>query len=258
LLDPESDSHLPPATALSTESGELLRRDLASGAVDVHVDVEHATEEAESFNVIATHRDAPFEQVVGAHLDSVAAGPGINDNASGVAALLEAARRSPASARWAFCWWGAEEVGLHGSRHFVENLSQRSRTATLNGYINLDMAASPNYAIGVYGDTPSLEALLTSHFKDIRQPWVPIEGGVSDHFTFAEAGVPVAGLAAWGAAAFNKTEKEAEIFGGTAGEPYDPNFHSDRDDLANIDWTALEICSTAMAVVTSRPSRAVR
>ncbi len=83
----------------------------------------------ESFNILAdTGGDAGHTVVVGAHLDSVQEGPGINDNASGVAAVLETARWmkeagiTPAN-RVRFAFWGGEEDGLYGSQHYVDELS---------------------------------------------------------------------------------------------------------------------------------------
>ena len=70
--------------------------------------------------------------VVGAHLDSVVEGPGINDNGSGSSTILEIAEQMSAlkltkklqrPVRFAF--WGAEESGLLGSEHYVANLSDR-------------------------------------------------------------------------------------------------------------------------------------
>ena len=63
--------------------------------------------------------------MAGAHLDSVAEGPGINDNGSGSSALLEVAEQMaklklPNKLR--FAWWGAEEAGLVGSNFYVASL----------------------------------------------------------------------------------------------------------------------------------------
>ena len=92
--------------------------------------------------------------MLGAHLDSVVDGPGINDNGSGVAALLELARalggsRPGATIRLAF--WSAEELGLHGSSRYVAGLSDEERDGILV-YLNADMVASPNGFAGVYDE----------------------------------------------------------------------------------------------------------
>ena len=87
--------------------------------------------------------------MLGAHLDSVAAGPGINDNGSGTAALLEIAeqlakKRVRLTNQVAFAFWGAEENGLVGSTYFVEHLSPAQK-ARVMANLNFDMLASPNF-----------------------------------------------------------------------------------------------------------------
>ena len=93
-----------------------------------------ARQRVESFNILAdTGGDAGHTVVVGAHLDSVRQGPGINDNGSGVAAVLETARWmkeagiKPAN-RVRFAFWGGEEDGLYGSSTTSTN-SARPRWA---------------------------------------------------------------------------------------------------------------------------------
>ena len=99
--------------------------------------------------------------VVGAHLDSVPEGPGINDDGSGTATLLAQAQEL-ASGRYQprqkirFAWWGAEENGLVGSSYYARNLSDKE-VAKIDVMLDYDMLASPNYILGVYdgdGDDP--------------------------------------------------------------------------------------------------------
>ncbi|MFF4410860.1 M28 family peptidase [Streptomyces sp. NPDC001404] len=245
-LDPETDRQLPPAGAISNTDAASLRQDLTSGPVSLNADLEMAKIPKNTFNLIASHPGQRAGHTVGAHLDSVTRGPGMNDNASGTAVLLETALRRPTDngKQWQFCWWGGEEDGLHGSRHFVQHL----QPGRINGYLNLDMAASPNYVISIYGDGQDMKGLLTSHFQSVRQPWIPLESeGGSDHMPFQAAGIPVAGLATTGNGDnFTKTEEEAALFGGTAGESYDPSYHTPNDTLSNINWDALDICATAI------------
>ena len=87
----------------------------------------------ESFNILAeTGGSAENTVVVGGHLDSVGDGPGINDNGSGVAAMLETARWmkergiTPVN-RVGFAFWGGEENGLDGSRHYVDELGKAGK-----------------------------------------------------------------------------------------------------------------------------------
>ena len=100
-------------------------------------------------NVVAQTRTGDPGRVVmiGAHLDSVPEGPGIVDNGSGVATLLEIATRlgaDPAvenTVRFAF--FGSEENGAVGSTAYVEGLSSGDRKK-IKLYLNVDMVASPN------------------------------------------------------------------------------------------------------------------
>ncbi len=105
-------------------------------------------------NVIAESRGGNPDNVVmaGAHLDSVQRGPGINDNGSGTAAILETAIRmakvDPVN-KVRFAFWGAEESGLVGSEEYVAGLSQAERER-IALYLNFDMVGSPNHVFFVY------------------------------------------------------------------------------------------------------------
>ncbi len=177
-------------------------------------------------NVIAETPGGSAERVVmaGAHLDSVSEGPGINDNGSGVATLLEMAEAvgpTPPGARVRLAFWGAEELGLIGSRRYVRSLdaAERRRIAS---YLNFDMVGSPNAVSSVYSDgDPRLERAL----RDAAG--VPLAdesiGGGSDHATFDRAGIPVGGL-------FTGASEE-----GPGGRPRDPCYHQPCDDLDNVD-----------------------
>jgi len=94
--------------------------------------------------------------IAGAHLDSVAEGPGLNDDGSGAAALLELAIQignnkdfKPVN-KLKFAWWAFEEPGMIGSAYYVNNLNDSER-AKIGMYLNLDMiaTASPNYYYGI-------------------------------------------------------------------------------------------------------------
>ena len=105
--------------------------------------------QVETFNILAeTGGSAANTVVVGGHLDSVQEGPGINDNGSGVAAILETAKWMKENGitpvnRVVFAFWGAEEDGLYGSQHYVDELSKAEKDQTAAN-LNVDMAASPN------------------------------------------------------------------------------------------------------------------
>lgn len=165
--------------------------------------------------------------MAGAHLDSVPGGPGINDNGSGVATLLEVARtfgpRPPGRVRLAF--WGGEEEGLVGSRRYVRELSEAQRRE-IEAYLNLDMVGSPNAVPAVYSDgTPRLARLLRGLYPG-RERGV-LTGNRSDHSTFESVGVAVNGL-------YTGANER-----GPGGRPRDPCYHLPCDTLANVDSAVL-------------------
>jgi len=179
----------------------------------------------------------PQVVIAGGHLDSVSAGPGINDNGSGTAALLETAEalggRAP-GARIRLAFWGAEELGLIGSRHYVRGLSAAER-GRIAAYLNLDMVGSPRPGRGVYSDAdPEIELMLR------RLVGVDAEeenaGGASDHAPFQRAGIPVGGL-----------------FTG-AGPPHDPCYHRACDDIDNVNLRILARMTRAAAEAVERLS----
>ncbi|MFE9772333.1 M28 family metallopeptidase [Streptomyces sp. NPDC005931] len=189
--------------------------------------------------------------MAGAHLDGVSSGPGINDNGSGSAAVLETALAvSRAQLRpvkhLRFAWWGAEELGLVGSRYYVGRLSATDR-AGIDGYLNFDMIASPNPGYFVYDDDPVIEKTFKDHFAGLGVPTeIETEGdGRSDHASFKSAGVPVGGL--FTGASRTMTTAQATKWGGTAGRAFDRCYHSSCDTTANINDTALNRNSDAIA-----------
>lgn len=247
-------SALVPTTGITKADGESLLADLGAGPLVLRYDVQYGSVQREAFNVLAQRTGGgPGDVVmVGAHLDSAPGSPGINDNGSGVAAMLEIAVRlaelpdPKSTVRFAF--WGAEESGLLGSTHYVADLvsNDPAALAAIELYLNLDMLASPNYQIGVY-DGPAA-GVLTEYFDTIGQPWVgvDVEGG-SDHAPFAAEDVPITGL--YTGSMELKDADQVAMFGGTAGAPYDPGYHTPQDDLANIDSVPLEVNLKAAAHV---------
>ncbi|GHF52562.1 M28 family metallopeptidase [Streptomyces griseosporeus] len=205
------------------------------------------------YNLIADRPGGDPDQVImaGSHLDSVTAGPGINDNGSGSAAILETALAvartgyQPAK-HLRFGWWGAEELGLVGSKYYVNNLSSTER-AKIKGYLNFDMIASPNPGYFVYDDDPTIEKTFKDYFAGLGIPTeIETEGdGRSDHAPFKNAGIPVGGL--FTGADYTKTSAQAQKWGGTAGQAFDRCYHSSCDTTANINDTALDRNSDAIA-----------
>ncbi|MFJ9540505.1 M28 family metallopeptidase [Streptomyces sp. NPDC101225] len=205
------------------------------------------------YNLIADWPGGDTDQVVmaGSHLDSVGAGPGINDNGSGSAAVLETAlavsRAGYKPARHLrFAWWGAEELGMVGSRTYVNGLSGANRSK-ISGYLNFDMIASPNPGYFVYDDDPAIEKTFKDYFTGLNIATEPeTEGdGRSDHAPFKNAGIPVGGL--FSGADYIKTAAQAGKWGGTSGKAFDPCYHRSCDTSSNIDDTALDRNSDAVA-----------
>ncbi len=131
--------------------GEALA---AIEGLEMRVFANSAREILPTFNVLAetSHGDDNNVVMVGAHLDSVSAGPGINDNGSGSAAILEVAEQmqkvKPRNTV-RFAWWGAEESGLVGSTFYVDSLTEEER-ANIALYLNFDMVGSSNYVRFIY------------------------------------------------------------------------------------------------------------
>jgi Peptidase family M28/PA domain len=216
------------------------------------------------FNVIAELQGKNEDNVVmaGAHLDSVIEGPGIQDNGSGSAALLETAlmmANIKPENTLRFAWWAAEEIGLLGSTDYVEGLSQAERDR-IALYMNYDMVGSPNYIFMVYDADQStfeapvpippgstaIEDLYESYYTLIGEPYDDTEfSGRSDYQAFIEAGIPSGGL--FTGAEEIKTEQQAEIWGGTAGEQFDPCYHEACDTFDNVNLHALEVNSDLIA-----------
>ncbi|MER7212320.1 M28 family peptidase [Streptosporangium sp. NPDC000239] len=215
-------------------------------------------------NVIAESPWGDSRRVVmlGSHLDSVPAGPGVNDNGSGSAAVLETALRAggtPTRNRLRFAFWGAEELGLLGSQHYVAALSPGER-ARIRLYLNFDMIASPNFVYGIYDGDDSdhtgagagpagsgeIEKLFETYYASVGQPYKGTDfTGRSDYGPFIAVDIPAGGL--FTGAEGIKTAEEAATFGGEAGVAYDRCYHQACDTLANIDDRALAVNSGAIA-----------
>jgi aminopeptidase S len=208
---------------------------------------------ATGYNLIADWPGGDTGSVVmlGAHLDSVSSGAGINDNGSGSAAVLETALAVARAGyqpdkHLRFAWWGAEELGLVGSKHYVNNLSSTDRSR-IDGYLNFDMVGSPNAGYFVYDDDPAIEKVFKDWFASKGVPTeIETEGdGRSDHASFKNAGIPVGGL--FTGAGRIKTSAQAQKWGGTAGQAFDRCYHSSCDTTSNINDTALDRNSDAAA-----------
>lgn len=220
----------------------------------------------ESFNILAETAGSPSHTVVvGGHLDSVPQGPGINDNASGVAAIIETARWMAESGfepknRVRFAFWGGEEIGLKGSQHYVNSLSENELFQTVVN-INIDVAASPNGARFVHdGDgsryrgagpsgSPEIESILFDYFAKSSLPAeeTVFDGG-SDYEPFRRAGIAVGGLFTGDVGI--KTAEQAREYGGTENEDYDRCYHKRCDTIANVNQELLKDMAGALGYAT--------
>ena len=217
-------------------------------------------------NVIAELKGTNDDNVVmaGAHLDSVPAGPGINDNGSGSAVLLELAQQiakvKPQNTL-RFAWWGAEEEGLVGSTAYVAGLSQAEKDR-IALYMNFDMVGSPNYIFMVYdADESTFDAPAgvtippgSSQIEDVFESFYTLRSepyddtafdGRSDYQAFINNGIPAAGL--FTGAEGRKTAAQTAIWGGTTGAQYDPCYHQACDTFANNNLHALDVNADAIA-----------
>jgi aminopeptidase Y len=222
---------------------------------------------ATASNVLAETAGGDPDNVVmvGAHLDSVNAGPGIQDNGSGSAAILataEAMAKVTPRNKVRFAWWGAEESGLVGSTHYVNDLSQAERDR-ISLYLNFDMIGSPNHVFFVYdgddsdgvgaGAGPAGSAEIEDTFERFyTDRGIPFKGtdfsGRSDYGPFIAAGIPSGGL--FTGAEGIKSPAEAALWGGTAGQSYDPCYHQACDTYDNVNLAALDVNSDAVAFAT--------
>lgn len=252
---------IPVVSATFAVGNELAS--LPSPAI-VRVKVEVISDTRTAWNVLAESQYGNTNNVVmaGAHLDSVQNGPGINDNGSGSAALLETAiqmSKVKTNSKVRFAWWGAEESGLLGSDHYVTALSQAERDK-IALYLNFDMVGSPNHFFGIYdGDDSSgtapvpippgsaqIEDVFEKFYADRGLPSEDTEfSGRSDYGPFIAVNIPAGGL--FTGAEGIKTAQQAALYGGTAGVAYDPCYHQPCDNRSNLNLTALDVNADAIA-----------
>ncbi|OQE26854.1 hypothetical protein PENSTE_c005G00210 [Penicillium steckii] len=252
---------------ISQADGQTLLSAAADGAVTLSLDIDSRIENRTTFNVIAETKQGDHNNVVslGGHTDSVEAGPGINDDGSGIISNLVVAKaltRFSVKNAVRFCFWTAEEFGLLGSEFYTSNLKEEE-LAKIRLYLNFDMIASPNYALMIYdgdGDafnqtgpagSAQIEALFENYYKSKKLSYIPTAfDGRSDYDGFISRGIPAGGV--FTGAEGVKTANEAKLFGGQANVSYDENYHAVGDTFANLNHEAFLINSkaTAFAVAT--------
>jgi Zn-dependent M28 family amino/carboxypeptidase len=255
-----------PVISVTKAAGEQLRRE-PGARTEINLNAGVRIERTR--NVIAQTKTGSTADVVmvGAHLDSVPEGPGINDNGSGVAAVLETALQLGSSPQVnnavRFGFWGAEETGLLGSNDYLESIDiDGLRDIAL--YLNFDMLGSPNPGYFTYdGDqsaTPdprqgvprvpegsaAIERTLTAYLDRAGKPGEDTSfDGRSDYDGFTRAGIPAGGL--FSGAEEKMSAEQAELWGGQADAPFDPNYHKASDTLEHIDETAMQIHGSGVA-----------
>ena len=220
-------------------------------------------------NVVAQTKTGDQRHVVvaGAHLDAAQGSPGLNDNASGVSALLETAIQLGGSPEVTnavrFTFWGASDAGQEGATKYVKGLDEAG-LADIAMYLNFDMLGSPNAGFFTYdGDQSSqpnpevpaaripdgsagIERTLAGYLNlaGVRPGDMPLSRA-TDYAPFLAAGIPIGGLTT--GSNQRKTEVQARLWGGKAGQPFDPNFRTPRDTIENVDRRALSITGPAVA-----------
>ncbi|MCV7384859.1 M28 family peptidase [Mycolicibacter longobardus] len=264
-----------PVAVTGRDGDSALRR--ATGPVRLVLDT--TTVKITSRNILAQTRTGSEYDVVmvGAHLDGAPGGPGINDNGSGVAAVLETALQlgpSPAvtnAVRFAF--WAAEERQLGGSTDYVFGLD-RDQLNDIALYLNFDMLASPNPGYFTYdGDQSALpsrditpddvpagsagvERTLAGYLNlvGVRPADMPLSSD-TDYSPFVVAGVPIGGITT--GASQLKTTAQARLWGGKAGAPFDPNYHGPGDTVEAINQHALALTGSAVAFAVANYAQSI-
>ena len=262
IIFPDVTGSTVPVLGTSFEAGqELVALAEAEEGLVARVALDIFTEPRTTWNVLAElpgDRD-DRDVLVGAHLDSVLEGPGINDNGSGSAMILELAVEMAALGiepvnTVRFAWWGAEESGLLGAEHYASQLSRRDlKDLAVN--LNFDMVASTNYVRFVYdGDAGPVGSGVV---EDVFLDWFESQGlateptefdGRSDYGPFILRGVPAGGL--FTGAEGIKTPEQVAVYGGEADEQYDPCYHAACDTIDNVDLEVLEQMADAAAHAT--------
>jgi Zn-dependent M28 family amino/carboxypeptidase len=254
-----------PVVSISKADGARLRNQPAATTIAMNAGVRVDR----TRNVVAQTKTGSTQNVVmaGAHLDSVPEGPGINDNGSGVAAVLETAVQLGSSPNVQnavrFGLWGAEEEGLLGSAEYVESLDVDA-LKDIALYLNFDMLGSPNPGYFTYdGDqsappsnnaprvpegSAGIERTLAAYLSGAgKEPRDTDFDGRSDYDGFTKAGIPSGGL--FSGAEDKMSDDEAKIWGGEAGVPFDPNYHKNTDTFDHLDHGSLEIHGKGVAYV---------
>ena len=242
---------------------------LASATAPVRLVLDAENIKITSRNVLAqTKTGSPHDVVmVGAHLDGPRGGPGINDNGSGVAAVLETALQlgplPPVNNAVRFVFWGADQDGPNGAMDYVFGLDGE-RLNDIAMYLDFVMLGSANAgyftddgdqsgppgagvaAADVPEGSAGIERTLGSYLylAGKRPADMPLSTR-TDYHPFMIAGVPVGGMTA--GASQTKTTVQGRLWGGQPGFWFDPNYQSARDTVENINREALTVMGSGVA-----------
>ncbi|RYN28207.1 putative leucine aminopeptidase 2 [Alternaria tenuissima] len=244
-----------PVVGMTKEAGDSLLAKLGNGTVEATLFIDAIRENRTNYNVIAETKQGDHDNVImlGGHTDSVFAGPGINDDGSGTIGTLMtglALTKFKIKNAVRLGFWGAEEFGKLGSFYYMKTINgtfggNATEVNKLRAYLNFDMIASPNYVLGIYdGDgsafnfsgapgSDKIEKDFEEFYEERGLPHVPALFSLrSDYAAFLENGIPSGGL--FTGAEVLKTEEEAQLFGGEAGQPLDACYHQACDTIDNL------------------------
>ncbi len=188
-----------PSVTISQREGELLVSALQVGEVTAELGV-GSLSDSTSQNVVARLPGAECETISGGHYDSVPQASGASDNATGTATVLELAAiliDRGAAGNNCFVLFGAEELGLLGSRYFVSILTAAEK-GRIKAMLNFDMVGVGNdtwWLIGT-GDLQQRMGQLASSLG-IATEVSNLVGTSSDHASFLAAGIPSLMLHRW-------------------------------------------------------------
>lgn len=224
-----------PALAVSLQDGQALLSMMESGPVSVRLEVKTLSGPRESQNVVAQPPGGECRLVAGGHYDSVPAGPGANDNASGTATVVEMARVMAADGQFddvCFVLFGAEEVGLIGSAEYVAALSDTEKDA-MEGMLNFDMVGQGGRLLLAGSASMTDVAAAEAGRRGLERQVITSSGGGSDHASFINTGIP------------------AVFFHSFISSPTDdPNYHTAGDTADNVRATRMaEIGELGLAVI---------
>ncbi|CAA9964915.1 hypothetical protein CFE70_008041 [Pyrenophora teres f. teres 0-1] len=257
-----------PTVGVTQEVGEGIASKLGNGTVEATLFIDAISENRTNYNVIAETIEGDHDNVLmlGGHTDSVYAGPGINDDGSGTIGTLMtglALTKFKVKNAVRLGFWGAEEFGLLGSYHYMKSINgslggNSTEINKIRAYLNFDMIASPNYVLGIYdGDgsafnfsgapgSGKIEKDFEEFYESRGLAHVPSVFSLrSDYAAFLENGIPSGGL--FTGAEEIKTEQEATLFGGQAGEPLDACYHAACDDINNLAHDAYLVNTQSIA-----------